>query len=312
MNNLETKTVYVGLSGLDFEGDVIDLGHGLVLRKTYAHLMAPFIVAFRPPGGAYGLHGGPWKTAAGGLAFDITVGLEVPPTLGATFTERIKSVAILIFLLRLTTTPAIRAPVISDNDFSQLRDGADDVGTVVPYEVEQRHISLSVKTKVFTTKDLWWMQNYWNSAIGLVSANPKLQLAMDAIDRGPFVSNQALTLVSVWSALEALFSPSSAELKYRVSTNIACYLSDPGNERVALRKKVSRLYDRRSSAAHGNPNFCTEDLVESFNILRNALIKILSTDRLPTYEELERIALGDTELEIILAKPKVQPLAGSG
>ena len=46
MNDLETKTVYVGLSGFDFEGDAIDLGHGVVLRKTYAHLMAPFIVAF--------------------------------------------------------------------------------------------------------------------------------------------------------------------------------------------------------------------------------------------------------------------------
>lgn len=43
--------IYAGLSGLELEVDEIELEEGLVLRRTYAHLMAPFLMAFAPLAG---------------------------------------------------------------------------------------------------------------------------------------------------------------------------------------------------------------------------------------------------------------------
>ena len=41
--------VYIGISGVGCEIGSFDLGHGVSLRTTYAHLMAPFMVAFARP-----------------------------------------------------------------------------------------------------------------------------------------------------------------------------------------------------------------------------------------------------------------------
>lgn len=54
--------LYGGFSGATLESDYFDLGHGIVLRKTYAYLMAPYIVAFTPSD-AEGNVPAPWKTA---------------------------------------------------------------------------------------------------------------------------------------------------------------------------------------------------------------------------------------------------------
>lgn len=56
------QPAYFGLSGIDLEDASIDLGHGVLLTRTYAHLMAPYIMAFAPalPGRP---HPGPWKAA---------------------------------------------------------------------------------------------------------------------------------------------------------------------------------------------------------------------------------------------------------
>ncbi len=49
----------------------------LVLRRTYAHLMGHFMVAFtRPEPGKH--HPGPWKHAAGGFTADVTSELFIP------------------------------------------------------------------------------------------------------------------------------------------------------------------------------------------------------------------------------------------
>ena len=40
--------LYAGLYGLILVPDTFDLGHGTVISRTYAHFMAPFMMAFAP------------------------------------------------------------------------------------------------------------------------------------------------------------------------------------------------------------------------------------------------------------------------
>jgi hypothetical protein len=72
--------IYAGLTGLPIEVDRFDLGLGVVVERTFAHLMAPFMLAFAPaePGKA---HPAPWRASHGGLGFDMVVQLSNPASL---------------------------------------------------------------------------------------------------------------------------------------------------------------------------------------------------------------------------------------
>lgn len=77
---MNTSTgVFAGLAGVTLDVPEVTLGYGVKLTSTYAHLMAPFMMAFSPaPKGSH--HPAPWVAVKGGLGFDMTVQIEVPPS----------------------------------------------------------------------------------------------------------------------------------------------------------------------------------------------------------------------------------------
>jgi|SRR5712691_1739992 len=82
----------------------------------------------------------------------------------------------------------------------------------------------------------------------LIGESAEFALAVDALSSGQFVRSSALILDSLWGALEALFSPSTTELKFRVSSLIAAFLEPFGNSRGLQQKQIAKLYDKRSAA----------------------------------------------------------------
>ena len=71
-------SIYAGLSHVTYHGESVDLGHGVVLRSTYAHLFAANMMAFaRAANGE--AHPTPWRAARGGFGYDIQVELEQIP-----------------------------------------------------------------------------------------------------------------------------------------------------------------------------------------------------------------------------------------
>jgi hypothetical protein len=68
--------LHAGISNIVLEPEAFDLGEGVTIRKTYAHLMAHFLMAFAsPPPSSF--HPGPWKATKGTASFaaDITADL---------------------------------------------------------------------------------------------------------------------------------------------------------------------------------------------------------------------------------------------
>ena len=67
IKNPNDAEIFAGLSGGKLEVDSFEIGDGLVLSKTYAHLMAPMLMAFAPapPGQP---HPAPWKAAHEGFS----------------------------------------------------------------------------------------------------------------------------------------------------------------------------------------------------------------------------------------------------
>lgn len=283
--------IHAGLSGLELEEESFDLGDGIIIRNTYAHLMAPFIVAFKPaPPGEH--HPAPWKAASGGFNFDINAELLIPSHIEDKYGSKIDIARTLVFLFRLGVNPAITLPVFSNYPFASLPEIPDSQSTLLPFEVQSRHFPLDVEGGKASADSLDWVTERWQTVHRLTSESTEFSFAVEAIDMAQFIQNTALTMVSLWGALEALFSPATSELKFRVSSLIASYLEAPGVERAKSQKEVAKLYDKRSAAAHGKPTHNSEDLLGTFTLLRRVLMKIIDFKKVPTKDDLEGMLFG--------------------
>jgi hypothetical protein len=291
MGTIFGSNLYAGLAGAQLVVPEFDLGSGVRISKTYAHLMAPFLMAFQPaPKGGH--HPTPWKAASGGFSFDVEAELFIPSELGDKYGSTISVARTILFLLRVGINPAITLPVFSNYAFAALPQVGDNQTKLIPYEVQPRHFPLGIVGGTCTEESLKWVAERWSTTYHLSASTAEFALAVDALDSGQFVHSTALTLVSLWGALEALFSPSTSELKFRVSALIAAYLEPAGDSRLQLQREVGKLYDKRSAAAHGKPKHTTEDLLATFQLLRRVLLAMIDAGTVPTKINLEERLFG--------------------
>ena len=289
MDDFFDGDLHAGISNIVLEPEDFDLGEGVTIRKTYAHLMAHFVMAFAPPP-PNSFHPGPWKAAKGTSSFavDIAADLCIP----SDREKRFSIAQTIAFMLRLGINPAAVVAAVANHPFTSLKGVPDNEAIIIPIETLPRMFPLSSENDVATVESLEWIKDHWVSTHALIQEYPEFALAAAAISTGQFVHNAALILVSLWAALEALFSPSTAELKFRVSALIASYLEPPGEERYTLQRRVAKLYDKRSSAAHGQPSFRSQDILDTFNLLRRVITSIIENRHVPTKEELEKRLFG--------------------
>lgn len=286
MSTIFGGDLHAGLSGIELAEDSFDLGEGIRLRRAYAHQFAPFMLAFAKPNPGQA-HPGPWKAARGGFAFDISAELFIPAALEGKYGSNVGLARLLVFLLRLGVNPAVTLPAFANASFNSLAKMADSEILLQSFEVEQRYFPLGVVGGQATAAAAIWVKEHWPIAHKLTKNHAEFELALDALDRGQFVQQSALALVSLWAALESLFSPSTSELSFRVSALISAYLEEPGAGRLARQKSIAKLYTKRSAAAHGKPTHDQQNLLDSFNLLREVLTKMLDEGKVPSKEELE-------------------------
>jgi hypothetical protein len=279
------EDLIVGYSGKRFAIDQFDLTNGVELRSTYAHLMAPFMIALKPaPPGEH--HPGPWIAAQGGLGFDILAELYIPFSIRETLGHDPSIIAwIITALIRLKSGSGLRAPVASNISF---RKAASErlQAQFRAVEIEPQVISLDDSIESVDQGTLEWIRDNWIEAMILFVDNSEFRLLFNAFDETQFSRNAELALIQLWSALEALFSPARVELRYRVSTNIASYLFDPSTERMLFQKEILKLYDARSAAAHGRDADTWNPLIDTYSLVKQIIEKIICDRHVPTPEEI--------------------------
>lgn len=284
--------IYAGLSGFVLGPERVELGHGVVISRTYAHFMAPFLMAFAPaaPGKA---HPTPWKSAQGGFGIDIFAELYVPVGCNPDPLDQLNTVWWIAALLRLKATTAVFVPVISSERIASIP-AIKQEPILRPMEIYTSRLypDPSKTLSCIGDTELEWVRQHWQDG-SLLLTNEDFSFAFQAIDFSIWNSNPALALVSVWGALERLFSPSHQELSFRVSANIAAYLEAPGRERYKYFKHVRSLYDHRSKAAHGDGKSEVVPYVESFAVARRVLTKMIEARHVPNKKELEARMFGD-------------------
>lgn len=284
MNPLEEQ-IYAGIAGMPQGIGSVDFGSGVVLSPTFAHLMAPFLMAFAPaPPNSH--HPGPWVPVAGGVSIDIHAELHVPLSFSPPgFFDRLNTVWWITSLLRLALSPRIHASVITNQPFAEVPKEWKNA-QLLPIEAFSHRYHGSLYEPVNTEESVEWVVRTWQRAQVLMH-NPRFNDTYQALDTIWCVPSPSLALLTLWGALENLFSPSKQELRFRVSANIASFLEPPGQSRLELHKRLLKLYDARSSAAHGAAKEVAGALSNTQGIARRVVFKIFETLQIPTKDDLD-------------------------
>lgn len=289
-------TIFAGLSHVTYDGEPIELGHGITLRSTYAHLFAANMMAF-----ARTTEGKPFpaflRAARGGFSYEVEVELAVPT--GQRLPGEMSgedAVWLIAALLRLAQYPYLMVPVISDMSFASAATSKQEP-LLRPFEIEPRILRADEEELPrLRIEDLLWVKSVWPRTAELLRTCTPLNMALRAADACTVRGRPASALLTAWGALEELFAPSRAELRFRVSAHIAAYLEVVGPKRLELFKTVANLYNARSKAAHSAQDAEVDALVQSFIILRNALIRMIDKGGVPTQIDLEkRLFCGDSQ-----------------
>lgn len=286
-------TLFAGLSGCSYEHEPFELGDGVVLSPSYAHLMSPYIMAFSPatPGKA---HPGPWKHVRGGNAFDVTVQIEVPGRVRAATFDHLNTVWWLAALLRLRGLSSLRVPVVSDIAFAEATTSGVEPRLWPVETAKQIALTPSERDKILHKEDLAWLSSNWRGGANLMQ-DGDFNTAMQAFDQCAMVTNPGLALLLLWGGLERLFSPARHELRFRISATIAAFLLPPGRDRHEKYHRIKKLYDERSRIAHGAEADDPHSLHETYVLMRTVLTKMIEERHVPTRAELESTLFGVAE-----------------
>jgi hypothetical protein len=289
--NPNVDSLHAGIAGVAMAVDQFELGEGLVLRKTYAHFMAPFLMSFarrkeRGPDPT------PWSAVSDGLSIDIEIELYVPDTFHKPqFFNRLNTVWWIASLIRLRGAFAAHVPVIADRPFTEIASAWKEAKSF-PIEWLPRQLLRQPDLTLLSLADLEWLKHTWLTGGHLMNER-KFNDAFQAVNAAGAMPTPAVALLAVWGALEHLFSPAKQELRFRVSANIASYLEKPGAGRLDLHRKLMKLYDARSGVAHG-PNLKSPDAwPETYAIANRVLMKMLAVGRVPSQQDLEQQLFGE-------------------
>lgn len=282
--------MYGGISGAKLPVAEYDLGEGALLRATYAHVMSPFLTAFSPaePGKP---HPPPWHAVSGGLSHDVHIELKVDASGNPEWLIGTRALWWIVALLRLKASWMLSSPVFADCPFQDIPKTSG--ARLFPFEmISRRGVQVDDQIHELDLDDLSWVAQNWKRAGKLFHRDRNFAQAFEAFDYSATISSPALGLLTLWGALEHLFAPSKQELRFRVSANIACYLADSGEGRLQLHKKLVKLYDERSQAAHTANNIEAEAASETFAIMKLVLEKIILDDGVPSLQSLEKRLFG--------------------
>lgn len=290
--DINTSALYAGFANLNLPVDSFELGHGLVISRGYGSLTSAQVMSFTRPS-PQRPYGEPWAAVEGAHGFQIDVQLYVPVDFARErWFDRLNTVWWIAALIRLRTSPVVIVPVLCNRDFS---DRPEVIATTKVFEIEtsrRRIVPTPIQGVELALEDLLWIRDHWRSGGNLMHSDAGFNTAFQAFDDAGSSGSVALALISLWGALEELFSPAKQELRFRVSSSIAAFLEPPSEERLSLHKRLLKLYDARSKVAHGTGGNELEPYVDTYNLMRRILLKILEQKTVPSREDVERMLFG--------------------
>ncbi|GAA5140481.1 hypothetical protein GCM10023213_23140 [Prosthecobacter algae] len=284
------KKVYLGLTcpPLDFES--LDLGNQAYLVKTYASLFAPFMLSFTRPT-ASKRYGEPWKAANGGLNFVINAQAEFEILAKSKLTED-EQISHFVALLRISISPEILCPFISNGPFLNAEDAVKADVTFYPYETESIYTRFTnAESKKVTESKSVWMRENWHSSMLFAGENKQYKLAVEILGKVQHFHSRGMALVAICGVLESFYLQNRSELSFRLALFIAAYLGNTGKDRISYFNTAKKVYAARSASAHSSEDCPVEPLLDAIHLLRLTVWAALSNKKLPKVEDLDVLLL---------------------
>lgn len=276
----EDVPLYGGISGITLEIPEFQLAPGLVVRDTYAHVMAPYLMAFAKPSRPGASHPAPWKAASGGLGFDVTIEMALSQSARPTSFNRLNTLWWILALLRLISGAPIRMPVISNIAFAVIPSSEMEP---VLWTIEMPPHQLRVvkePPKQISLAHLEWVRDV--SVPGALLLNDEaFNRAFQTLDSAIWAHSSGSALLMVWAAVETLFRPGRQNITKTLASCMATFLYPPGSDRDRIFARITTLYEPRGNAIHDAQLPEAEQLFESFEIGRRALARCLELGEFP-------------------------------
>lgn len=287
MSTLDGLYGNLGFCRLPVEQFTID--DEITINRTYAHLFSPYILAFGEPEKPGQPHPGPWETLFSGFCLDVEAEVRVPQ-------ERIdkgfNSKNLLWWitaLLRLQHSPLIRMPFATTIPISELPERHKSDYQI--HLIELGFITIVPKSQLsaepLTMSTLEWIRDYWRQGEILMDTHPRFNSAVQSCDSARFCRNMNDAILVFWGALERIFSDKHIELRYRIPNTIASYFYKVGPGREEAAKRIRKLYDVRSKAAHGAGVVDMDAYDQCYRLLQKTIIRMIESNHVPSAEELE-------------------------
>ena len=277
--------LFGGISGLTLSIPEFELCEGLVVRETYAHVMAPYIMAFGKPKRPGAPHPPPWKPAHGGLGFDVTIEVALSKASQPTGLNRLNTLWWVLALLRLVTGAPIRMPVVSDMAFAAVPLGEREPNLwTIEMPPRQLRIARSITNEI-SSEQLQWVQNVFLEGARLLD-NEAFNRAFQTFDSAIWAHSSSSAIIMAWAALETIFRPGRTQITKTLAMCLATFLHSTGPERDRAYQKITGLYEVRGGATHDAQAPEAEKLLDTFDLARRCLTKCLETRQIPNADEL--------------------------
>ncbi len=276
----ENVPLFGGVSGAALGVDEFEICEGLVVRKTYAHVMSPYILAFRQPQRPGQHHPAPWKSARGGVWIDVEIEIALQQACRPTGFDRLNTLWWTLALLRLSSGAPLRMPVVSDTSFATVPEGAVEPN-LWPVETSHQQFAMAANPPdVLREAQLRWVAEAVVAGEDLMS-DPAFSRAFQTFDGSVWAHSPGSALITIWAALETMIQPGRMETSKRLASCLAVLLEPAGPERERLFQRVKLLYRSRSGSAHASRSPAVEQLMSSFDVGRRAFMTCIDKRVLP-------------------------------
>lgn len=290
-----TRDLYGGFTGLKPPAEPIDFGHGLVLSKTFAHLIQAKVMAFAPaqPGAA---HPAPWAAVRGGGGLDIHCQLLVPREFNpGPFFDHLNTIWWISALIRLRGAPCAFVSAISTAPFTKDLASGKENQIFALEGTPQSRFAVTLPDGEDDTAAFGWVRAHWKRGGTLMRESERFNTLVQAVDSSLGRPSAQLALIEIWGGLDQLFAESPGEVRFKNSLRISSYLEPFGPTRRELFDSIMGLYEKRSKAAHGGKAELGDALTGSYLLARRVIMATIERGMVPTRGDLDRLTLGDYE-----------------
>ena len=285
-NPFSHEALFGGMSGAALAVDCFEVCPGLSLRHTYAHVMAPYILAFNRPEHPDQHHPGPWKSAQGGASFDLQIEVVLDEGVEPTGFDRLNTLWWTVALLRLRTGAVLRMPIVSDTSFNAVASSRSEPMFWATETTRPQLRIGSAPPEVVSMVDLAWLRGAFVKGSALMG-DESFGRSFAAYDGAPWAHSAGSAIITVWAALETLMGPGQPDIAKKLASSIAALLEPPGPDRHRLFQQVRELYEARGRSAHASRSPDLPHLLSTFDVARRVFVSCIDNREVPEFRRLQ-------------------------